>query len=799
MNAGTALLGIALVSGTGTTVALLLDYLRGTDRYVRYAEWGIATTSLALVVSLTYLTYQFVVTDYTNAYVWQNTADYLPLLYRVTGVYAANEGSILLWAAIASVISLWVASTRGFDDRSTKLVQAVVVGFVTYLAGLLFDQSPFASVWSAVDDIPAGVTPQTGSGLNALLVDPFMAIHPPVMFVSYALLTMPFAIGVTHFVSALRGEGGIYDAWEGSIIRWLRVSWLFLTTAVALGAFWSYTVLGWGGLWAWDPVETAILIPWLFLTGTLHAVTNYQPGRRYTILAPAMTATTLAQVVYTTSVVRSNVFRSVHSFTSGGIGFSLLVLMVLTVGLAVGLPFVYWLRVQDDESDNSNIPPFSRSTLLHAAVLLFGLLTFISLWGLTFPLLRNATTGIEVAVEPRYYNLWSFPVVIATLLLLGLYMDFDVEGKRRSLVAFGITVVATLVGAAIAPSSAWQLGTARSGDALIYQLMTQVSALAIVPPVAYVLITVTKRGYARFTRATNSDARRKEVGVTLVHVSVAVLLFSLPFTYMLASQASVIAGAAGGTAGSTVDVPDSDYSLRVLDQQQRELPQNPDPSTYAQSSSEVLARGEAVNETVLTVHGTVTNVRNGNRATVVQLDNSGLWLGVTGENVSSFSPQEGQTLVARGVVMQNYVPQTDAVVLTGPTNVGTPANPPASVDPARVRVTTVDLAVYRDSQQVVTGTAGQREYLKQSGMEVRDVIIDRGPIVDTYVIAGVSDGQASITVKRIPFMTPIRVSVVTLLVGMSLILAYDPQYGIATTSRRDETASRTDLEPTTSE
>jgi cytochrome c-type biogenesis protein CcmF len=419
MNGGTLLLGVALLSGIGATVALVADYVRGTERFVRYAGLGIATTSLALVFSLAYLTYQFVTTDYTNAYVWQNTADYLPILYRVTGVYAANEGSILLWAAIASVISLWVASTRGFEGRSAKLVHAFVIGFVTYLSGMLFWESPFASVWSVAENIPAGVTPQTGRGLNALLVDPLMAIHPPVMFVSYALLTMPFAIGVTHFVSAMRGNGGIYDEWQGSITQWLRVSWLCLTTAVALGAFWSYTVLGWGGLWAWDPVETAIFIPWLFLTGTLHAVTNYRSGRRYTVLAPAMTATSLALAVYTTSVVRSNVFRSVHSFASGGIGASMLLLMGLTVGLGVGLPFVHWLRVQD-EGNESSTPSFSRSTLLHAAVLMFGLLTFISLWGLTFPLLRNATTGVDVAVEPRYYNLWSFPVVIATLLLLGL-------------------------------------------------------------------------------------------------------------------------------------------------------------------------------------------------------------------------------------------------------------------------------------------------------------------------------------------------------------------------------------------
>ncbi len=276
--------------------------------------------SIGLVTALLYLTYQFVTTDYLNGYVWSNTADYLPILYRVTGVYAANGGSVLLWAAIAGGVALWAASTRGFEERSTKLVQGLVVGFVTYLTGMLVIESPFAAVWTATDRVPPGVVPEAGRGLNPLLVDSFMTIHPPVMFASYALITMPFAIGVAHFVSAMRGDGGHFEAWYSSVTRWLRVSWIFFTAAVALGAFWSYTVLGWGGIWAWDPVETAILVPWLFVTGTLHAVMDYRPGRRYTVLAPAMTAVSLALAVYSTSVVRSDVFRSVHSFATGGIG-----------------------------------------------------------------------------------------------------------------------------------------------------------------------------------------------------------------------------------------------------------------------------------------------------------------------------------------------------------------------------------------------------------------------------------------------------------------------------------------------
>ncbi|WP_302080730.1 cytochrome c biogenesis protein CcsA [Salinibaculum rarum] len=797
MNVGTVLLLVAFLGGASAMATLLVDYARDRNDYERVARVGLGALSVGLVVALGYLTFQFATTDYSSAYVWENTADYLPLIYRLTGVYAANEGSILLWAAIASLVAVWAGYTRGFAERSTKLVQSLVVGFVTYLTGMLLLQNPFASVWTVVERIPPGVTPETGRGLNPLLVDPFMAIHPPVMFTSYALITMPFAIGVAHFVSSLRGDGGIFEEWEQSLTRWLRISWLFLTAAVALGAFWSYTVLGWGGIWAWDPVETAILVPWLFVTGTLHAVTSYRSGRRYTILAPAMTATSLALAVYTTSVVRSDVFRSVHSFASGGIGTSLLVLMGITFVLGVGLPFFYWLRQEGTSDLPSDVSDWlARPTLMHAAVLLFGLLTFVSLWGLTFPVLRRATTGMAVSVEARYYNLWSFPIVLVALLVLGFYMDYDVEGRRRSLVAVGVATVATVVAAAIRPSSLWQLGTVRPGDALVYQIIGQASALAVLPPVAYASIAVIKRGYTRYTAAANSAARRKEVGITMIHVSVALLVFSLPFIYLFAAQASVMAATPSG-GSNTVDVPDTDYSLRVLDQHERQLPRDPAPSTYAQSSSEVLAQGEAVNESVRTVYGEVTSVRRGQRATVAQLNGSGLWVGVTGENLSAFDPQEGQTLVARGVVLRNFVPQTDAVVITSPRQLGTPGNLPASISPARVQVTSVDLAVYRDGSLVTSGTAGQRQYLRRNGMVTRDVLVERGLVTDTYVIVSTDGGQASITVKRIPFMTPIRLAVIGLLLGMGLVAAYDPRHGIFTTrtateTTTDSTPSKTD-------
>ncbi|WP_136717680.1 cytochrome c biogenesis protein CcsA [Halorientalis salina] len=786
---GTALLAGGTALSLGATVLLAVGYVRRDDQFDTIVTRLVAGGATLFLAALAFLTYQFVTTDYTNAYVWQNTADYLPLLYRITGVYASNAGSLLLWTAIAALVAAWAIWRRDLADASARLVGVVTMGAVTYFGVMLLLDSPFKHISTTV----SGGTPTTGSGLNPLLIDPYMAIHPPLMFIGYALLTMPFAIGVAHFVGLVRGNEGLFRSWNGSVTRWLRAAWLFLTAALALGALWSYTVLGWGGIWAWDPVETAIFIPWLFLTATLHAVVNYRPGDRYSVLAPAMIASTFALVVYTTTVVRSGVFRSVHSFADNGAGLGMLILMGATAVLGVGLPLGYWLLREESTSEDE--PWLTRSTLLHGAVLALGMLAFISLWGLTFPVLRDLATGIEVEVTARYYNRWSYPVTLLTLLLLGFYMDYDVEGKRRALAGLGLFGVATVVAAVYAPSESWTLGAGTERSTGFYALVGQMSALSVFPPVAYVLMAVLKRGLARIPGAPRRT-QLKQTGVVFVHVGVAVLVFSLAFTYLFTGQASVIVDS--GANGEAVDVPNSPYAVQTLGFESYSLPEQPNVERVALSTTELQERGTATNSTTQVVHGTITDIRRGPRAAVYQLDESGIWVGVTSRNgTSGASYARGDSIVARGAVMWNYVPQTDAVVVTDPTNVGTTASPPDSLGLERVRVQAVNLAVSEGDRQVAVGQAAQRRYPRQGGMQTRDVLIDRGLAYDTYVIAAVQGDTASLTVKRIPLMTPLRLSVVSLLVGMLLIFLFDPAHGVWT--RPLAPTAETDPDPTTSD
>ncbi|SIR65480.1 cytochrome c biogenesis protein CcsA [Natronorubrum thiooxidans] len=796
---GSALIAGAMVTGLVATVLLFRGYLRRNNDYVTVIAPLIGATAGLLTLALGYLTYQFVVTDYANAYVWNNTANYIPLLYRITGVYAGNEGSVLLWAALAAVVAFWAAVRRGVASPDAKLVQGLTVGIVTYFAAMLFFDSPFTSITDEFPEMGEGVTPLDGTGLNPLLVDPYMAIHPPVMFIAYALLTMPFAIAVAHFISTIRGNGGLFSDWIGSITRWLRISWLFLTAAIVLGSLWSYRVLGWGGIWAWDPVETAVLIPWIFLTATLHAVMNYRSRSTYATLAPAMTATTLALVIYATAIVRSGVFRSVHSFADDGIGFALLVLLAVTTILGVCLPLGYWLLREPAEPADDSQPWLTRANVLHLAILGIGLLGFVSVWGLSFPVLNSYITGMEVEVTGDYYNLWSYPIVLAMLLLLGFYMDYDVEGRRRALLSLGVFTTATVLAALIAPTDSWLLAS-DTNDALFYQLIGSVSALSLLPPAAYVCLTVINRALEYVPGSPSRNYQFKQVGVAMVHIGFVILVVAVAFSYLFTAQSSVIIADAEQEAAlddsGVHDVPDSAYAVEVTDYREYQRPEDPDIRNVAFSVDEVTARGDSIHETVQPVYGTVTEVNQGPEATIVQLDDSQIWLGVVGDGQADVDVSEGDQVVGVGYVMWDYLPelsQTDAVVVTDPADIGSVTNPPAALDQTRVQGSAVGLTVYDGGERLASGEAGQERYLRQGGMEVRNVFVDRGLAHDTYVIAAVDDGTASLTIRQIPLMNLMRVSTGVLLAGMLVIILFDPAYGLVRTwSRRTEQPNTTE-------
>jgi cytochrome c-type biogenesis protein CcmF len=566
LTPGTTLIVVAAFTSGLAAILLGYSYLFRTDDLRRPIVGAAAVTAGSLVTALVYLTYQFVVGDYTNAYVWQNSAEYLPLLYKITGVYANHAGSILLWATITSVVATWTVFSSYFDGRGSRLVQSLSLGIVAVFATMLSLESPFTPLSVAYPDISAGFVPPDGNGLNPLLVDPWMAIHPPITFSAYSLLVVPFALGVTHFVASLRGEESPFDDWLPSVISWARISWLLLTMAILFGAIWAYGVLGWGGFWSWDPVETAVLVPWLGLTASLHALNRYDTTGDYPLFAPTSLAGIFPLIVFATTVVRSGVFRSVHSFAAGGIGAGVLGLLGVTGTAAVVLPFSVWFRRAGGETETTSTDWLSRRTIYHWVVLAFVFLTFVAAWGLLFPVLRNAATGVEVSVGKDHYNLWSYPIIVVTLLAGGLYAVLDTG--RRTLAAGATAAVAavTVAAAFYAPTGSWHLSDPVATDPLIYQVIGELSVLSIVPPAAFFAAAWTGRYVSRVRGVPSRAFKIRETGVVLIHVGAAVLIVAISFVYLFATASTV---GVVGIADATEDEPvvgtstDGEYTVEV--------------------------------------------------------------------------------------------------------------------------------------------------------------------------------------------------------------------------------------------
>lgn len=288
-------------------IAVLVWDLKDYGKVSKFIPWALRVVGGLLTISVLLLTYYFVKSNFTILYVWQFSDKALPMVYKISAVWAGQEGTFLLWAWVVFVSAWWISERRGWNDMLVRKVQVITLLVGLFFLTLTLMVSPFRTIYDIYPDLPPNFVPPDGSGLNPLLVDPWMAVHPPIIFIAYGVITIPFAAALVFLLR--RDEG-----WEEFARPWNRFSWLFLTLGIWLGGFWSYKVLGWGGFWAWDPVETSSFIPWLTLTGLMHASVQYRRNRKFSLFAPFLAISTFLLVVYATFITRSGLWESVHAF-----------------------------------------------------------------------------------------------------------------------------------------------------------------------------------------------------------------------------------------------------------------------------------------------------------------------------------------------------------------------------------------------------------------------------------------------------------------------------------------------------
>ena len=390
------------------TVLPLYGYFANNEKLMQTARPLAYMQLIFILCSFLILVTLFVIQDFSVTYVWRNSNSILPIRYRVSATWGAHEGSMLLWLAIQALWTGLVAfySKSLSHEKIARVLAVLGVISLGFAAFVFFMSNPFLRT------IPM---PIDGNDLNPLLQDIGLIIHPPILYMGYVGLSVPFAISV----AALLG-GNIDENWIRWTRPWTNAAWACLTLGIVLGSWWAYYELGWGGWWFWDPVENASFLPWLAATALIHvqAVSERRNAFRGWTVLLAIIAFSLS--VLGTFLVRSGVLTSVHAFASDpSRGVFVLTLLALYAG---GALFLYALRAHKLKSQGG-FELSSRETLLLANSIIFITVCFMVLLGTLFPLMVEAM-GKKISIGPPYFGFMFFIMMIPMVVLLPFGMLF---------------------------------------------------------------------------------------------------------------------------------------------------------------------------------------------------------------------------------------------------------------------------------------------------------------------------------------------------------------------------------------
>jgi cytochrome c-type biogenesis protein CcmF len=414
----------------------------------------------ALVVASIALWKGIVAHDFNIEYVWAYTSRNLPSGYLVSAFWAGQKGSLLFWAV---VLALFAALAQALTPRRYAGLMPYVAG-VTSVTTVFFIAVMLFSGANPFERLP--VTPVDGRGLNPQLQNPGMMIHPPMLYLGYISITIPFAFAMAALLSRRLDTG-----WIHAIRKWTIVSWLFLSIGITLGMWWAYVELGWGGYWAWDPVENASFLPWLTMTAFLHSVMIQEKRGMLKRWNLTLIIGTFLLSIFGTFITRSGVIASVHSFTQSNVGYFFLAFLFVTAIAAYSLLYLRWPELEADVELESMVS--REAAFLFNNLLLVGV-AFSVLWGTLFPIISEAVRGTKITVGPPFFNRVNVPLGLLLLGLTGIgpliaWRKASVANLRRQFtwpVATGLLAAALLLAAGVrklAPIMTWGLAAFVAG------------------------------------------------------------------------------------------------------------------------------------------------------------------------------------------------------------------------------------------------------------------------------------------------------------------------------------------------
>jgi cytochrome c-type biogenesis protein CcmF len=427
---------LTLVVACYGALAALVGHYRRRPALVASGRNALYACAALLTLSSVALLYALYAHDFSVRYVAQQTTRDMPWYIRLAAFYASQEGSLLFWGwSLALWSALAVALIAPRHPALAPHVTATLAGvqaFFAYLVVALAD--PFARLWPA---------PADGRGLNPLLYDSGMLVHPPLQLMGYMASVVPFAI-----VVAALATGRLDGEWVAAVRRWMLAAWALLGSGLMLGAWWAYHTLGWGGYWGWDPVENVGLLPWITMTAYLHSAMIQERRGMLKLWNVSLVLASFALSIFGTLVVRSGILSSVHSFAQSAIGPAFFAFLAGIVVLSVLLLLLRLPRLRDDGAIEALL---SREAAFLVNNLILAGIALATLWGTIYPLVSEAVRGAKVAVGPSFYKQVNGPLLFALLVLLAVATALpwrSASGPRllRALaVPLGTALVASLL------------------------------------------------------------------------------------------------------------------------------------------------------------------------------------------------------------------------------------------------------------------------------------------------------------------------------------------------------------------
>ncbi len=509
-------------------------------QYMAVAKSAAQGHLLFVLISFAALTAAFITHDFSVAYVAHNSNSALPLLYRVSAVWGAHEGSLLLWALI---LVLWTNAVLLFSKnlpremvaRVVAVLGLISIGFILFM---LFTSNPFDRLM---------IVPADGRDLNPLLQDFGLAIHPPMLYLGYVGFAVPFSFAIAAML------GGRLDAaWAKWSRPWTSIAWMFLTLGITLGSWWAYYELGWGGWWFWDPVENASFMPWLIGLALIHSLAATEKRNVFKAWTVLLAIIAFSLSLLGTFLVRSGVLTSVHAFaTDPTRGVFILIFLVLVVGGSLAL---YAFRAPKIKS-TGEFQLFSRETALLLNNIILVVACASILLGTLYPLLLDALNLGKISVGPPYFNSVFVPLTapLAVLLGVGVFLRWKKDEPQRVLGLLMLPAVISIVTGVI-----------------LSLLLPEFKVAAMIGLILAVWVAVAT-GYQFYSRVNKNkklttallEIPKGFYGMTLAHIGVSVFIVGITLTSLYSQEKDVRL-----EPGQTYQLGDYEFEFRGVIQNQ---------------------------------------------------------------------------------------------------------------------------------------------------------------------------------------------------------------------------------------